>query len=150
MYSNNLVCDILEFIDNNINKKISIEEIAYKFSYNRYHIMKLFKSEIGCSIIVYINNIRNIRDNNYSFTKIALNNGFYSLEYFSEIFNKVMGVSPRVYKNYCKYRHKVSYEEIESLMDNWINLQFFVDRVNKYKKNKKPSRPPVLKRSIFI
>lgn len=155
MYSNELVCDILNYVDNNINKKITIDDIAFKFNYNRYHIMKLFKREIGCGIVIYINNIRiyncirDIRENDYSFTKIALRNGFYSLEYFSEIFHKVIGVSPRVYKNFCGNRYKVSYDELEILMDNWVNLEDFVNKINKYKKNKKPTKIPVLKRSIF-
>ena len=155
MYSNEIICDILNYIDNNINKKIAIEEIANNFSYNRYYIMKLFKNEIGCSIVVGINNIRifnsikDIRENNYSFTKIALRNGFYSLEYFSEIFHKVMGVSPSTYKSFCKNRFKISYDDLEILMDNWVNLQNFIDKINQYKKNKKPTKPPVLKRSIF-
>ena len=156
MHSNETICDILNFIDNNINKKITIEEISNKFSYNRYYIMKLFKKEIGCSIIVYINNVRifnsikDIRENNYSFTKVALRNGFYSLEYFSEIFNKTIGVSPRVYLNYCKYRYKITENELDILLDNWIKLQYFIEFVCRYKKNKKPNKSPVLKRSIFI
>lgn len=43
MYSNELVCQILEFLDSNINRKISIQEIVLKFSYDRYYIMKRFK-----------------------------------------------------------------------------------------------------------
>ena len=58
MYSNELVCQILDFLDKNINRKLSIDEIANKFIYNRYYIMKLFKRELGMTIIDYINNLR--------------------------------------------------------------------------------------------
>ena len=155
MYSNELICRILIFLDTNINKKISIKEISIKFFYNRYYIMKLFKEELGISIANYINwmRIRNslsdIANSNYSITRIALNNGFYSLEYFSETFHKVMGVSPRIYLNYCKYRFKVNEEDLDTISINLIKLQELVELVSKYKKNTKPVGIPVLKRSIF-
>lgn len=155
MYSNELVCSILEFIDNNINRKITIEEIASKFYYNRYYIMKLFKRELGISILNYINFIRirnslkDISNNFYSITRVALNNGFYSLEYFSEAFSQVMGVSPRIYSDYCKYKFKVSEKDFEIINLNLIKLQELVNKTNMYKKNKKPIGIPVLKRSIF-
>ena len=43
MYSNDLVCNILIYINNNYKKDISIDEISNYFSYNRFYIMKLFK-----------------------------------------------------------------------------------------------------------
>lgn len=155
MYSNELVCDILDFIDSNINRKISIEEISCKFYYNRYYIMKLFKKELGVSIFGYMNKIRiyhsifDIKNLGYSMTRIAIKNGFYSLEYFSEMFHQIIGVSPRVYQNYCKYFFRVSNHDLETIRENLIILQEFVDLIEKYKKNKKPNKVPVLKRSIF-
>ena len=155
MYSNELICDILEFIDTNLNRKITIEEVSKKFFYNRYYIMKLFKKELGITFINYINcmriynSIKSIQCSNDSFTKIALCNGFYSLEYFSEIFNKVMGVSPTLFKNYYKYKYRLSDLELITISSNWIELQTLVETVNKYKKNKIPKISPVLKRSIF-
>ena len=155
MYSNELVCNILDFLDDNLNRKITIEEIANKFYYNRYYIMKLFKNELGVSISVYINRVRiyhsifEIKNTKHSFTRIAIQNGFYSLEYFSEMFHKIMGISPRVYQNYCKYYFRVTIEDLEIIRKNWIELNEFVEFINQYKKNKKPVGIPVLKRSIF-
>lgn len=155
MYSNELICSILDFIDSNINRKISIDEIALKFYYNRYYIMKLFKKELGISITNYINymrirnSIRDINNNYFSITRVALNNGFYSIEYFSETFHKIMGVSPRIYLDYCKYRFKVSEDNFSIININLIKLQELVDYTNKYRKNKKPIGIPALKLSIF-
>lgn len=155
MYSNELVCRILDFIDSNINRKISIEEIALKFYYNRYYIMKLFRKELRISINNYINymrirsSINEIKNNNYSITRVALNNGFYSLEYFSETFHKVMGVSPRIYLDYCRYKFRVSEKDLETININLIKLQELVEYISKYRKNKKPVGIPVLKLSIF-
>ena len=92
MYSNELVCKILSYIDNNINRKITIEELSLRFYYNRYYIMKLFKKEIGLSLFDYINSLRiynsisSINNSSKLLIRVAIDNGFYSLEYFSEIF----------------------------------------------------------------
>ena len=60
-----------------------------------------------------------------------------------------MGVSPRVYSDYCNYKFKISENDLERINLNLIKLQELVDRTNLYKKNKKPIGNPVLKRSIF-
>lgn len=155
MYSNELICNILDYLDNNFHKKISILEISSKFYYNKFYIMKLFKKEIGITLIMYINclrifnSIKYIQNTNDSFTKIALYNGFYSLEYFSETFKLIMGVSPRVFRTYCNNRFRLNSYNLSLISSNWINLQNLIDKTNKYKKNKKPYGNPVLKRSIF-
>ena len=58
MYSNKIICDILIYIENNLKSKITIKDLENKFFYNRYYIMKLFKKEIGLTIIEYINSLK--------------------------------------------------------------------------------------------
>lgn len=155
MYSNNLICDILHYIDNNLNKKISIEELVKNFYYNRFYIMKLFKKEIGITILEYINKLRifnclnDIKNSNDYFIKIAIKNGFYSLEYFSETFNKIIGVSPTSYKKFCNYNSILEEDKLDIIRNNIIELHSFINKVNKYKINKKPNKYPVKKLSIF-
>ena len=84
MYSNKLICDILFYIDKNINNKINIQDIADIFFFNRFYIMKLFKKELGISINNYINlkrilnSLSDIKNTDDSYLTIALNNGFNS------------------------------------------------------------------------
>ena len=78
MYSNNLICDILIYIHDNISNKITVNELEKRFFYNRYYIMKLFKKEIGLTIIEYINSIRIynsillLKNHNNNLTNIAI------------------------------------------------------------------------------
>ena len=154
-YSNEIVCNIIDFIETNLNCKISIEDITNKFFYDRYYLMKLFKREMGISIIVFINylkiyhSINDIRNTTYSLTKIALFNGFSSIEYFSEVFHQVIGVSPRDYRLFVKRHFSITQDKVDIILDHWIQLQSFVQFVQKYKKNKKPVMAPVHKLSIF-
>ena len=155
MYSNELVCKILSYIDNNINRKITIEELSLRFYYNRYYIMKLFKKEIGLSLFDYINSLRiynsinSINSSDKLLIRIAIDNGFYSLEYFSEMFKKIIGVSPSVYKKFYYSRYSPSKENYKLITENVIKLNMTINNVNRYKLNVKPERTPVRKLSIF-
>jgi two-component system response regulator YesN len=145
MYSNNLVCDILEYINKNINKEITIEELANRFYYDKTYIMKRFKKEIGKSIHEYINIIRILNSLDYFkydnyVLSIALKNGFNSIEYYSEIFKKVIGVNPQKYKKFINRSIDINEKEIDIIIkkiNECNNLKLFV---NNYLSRKKPSR----------
>ena len=155
MYSNNLVCDILIYINNNTENEISVQEIADKYYFNRYYIMKLFKRELGITINEYINKKRvynsllEIKNSNDSFLNIALNNGFNSLEYFSETFKNIMGVSPRIYKKFTYFIVKSTEEETNLIRKNLLKLQVLMDNINKYVQNRKLVQKTEKKLSIF-
>lgn len=151
MYSNELVCDIIDFIDNNINRKISIEDISLKFNYNRYYIMKLFKKELNLSINKYIN-IKRIHDslpeyhNDISILNIALKHGFYYQEYYTEIFIRILGINPTIYKNYIK-NNIISNKEFIVLRNNLINISNIFEKIKDYQNNKKPK---IISQSLSI
>ena len=83
-----------------------------------------------------IHSIRDIQNTTYSLTRIAIQNGFYSLEYFSETFHKYMGVSPRVYQMYWNYRFQVNETNLQIISEHWAELQAFANFIREYKKNK--------------
>ncbi len=132
MFSNDLVCNLIEYVNNNINKEITIDELSLLFYFNKTYIMKKFKSELNISIHEYINTMRiynslsYFKDDNYILS-IAFKNGFNSLEYFSEMFKKNMGVSPSVYKKYLSYK-KITDAEQEKILNN-------ISRISSIKSN---------------
>ena len=142
MISNNLVCDILEYINKNINDKITIDDLTYEFNYNRYYLMKLFKKELNISIINYINykrihnSLSSLRDDK-SILMVALDNGFYSQEYYTEIFKKVIGTNPITYKSFIKNRHLSKKKEEDILITNLINLEDIIAKTNNYIRRRK-------------
>lgn len=153
MYSNNLICDILIYIDDNISNKITIEDLENKFFYNRYYIMKLFKKEMGITLINYINSIRIynsitlIKESNNSLLNIAFKCGFYSIEYFSETFKKIIGVNPEIVKQYL--RKKVVVKKMDIINNSILNLYNLKKFKERYLLNRKPDNPPIKKLSIF-
>ncbi|HIU12337.1 MAG TPA: helix-turn-helix transcriptional regulator [Candidatus Onthocola stercorigallinarum] len=134
-----VIYKILKFIDSNINQKIDIDHLSKHFYINRYYLMKLFKREMGLTINNYINSLRiynslkDIKDK--SILNVALKNGFYSQEYYSETFKKIMGVKPITYKKYINYDRSVSYKEIDIILNSLINLKDIVNKKENYLHN---------------
>ncbi len=153
MFSNELVCDILEYIHENLNKEITIDELSFLFHYNKTYIMKRFKKEIGLTIHNYINSIRiynsllDFQADNYILS-IALKHGFNSLEYFSETFKNIVGVSPSIYRKFLSINSNISNEEITLICSSIGQLQSLNNNAIKYLNNRKPKEMPV-KKFIF-
>ena len=78
MYSNSLVLDILDYIEDNINMKITIDDISRNVYFNRDYIMRTFKRELNMTISDYINKKRiynsldELKNSDHLILKIAL------------------------------------------------------------------------------
>ena len=124
MKPKDLVSYIIEYINNNLNRFVSIDELSLYFGYEKSYIMKVFKKHLGITIKDYQNNRRifNSIKGIYSgdkLLKVALDNGFNSLEYYSEMFTKVVGVSPSTYKSFLN--RNCSNENI-AIIDEYLNF----------------------------
>lgn len=155
MYSNKLICGILNYIDNNINSKITIEDLESRFFYSRFYIMKLFKSELKITIIDYINSIRiynsimNIKNTNNALLNISYKNGFYSKEYFSEMFKKIVGVNPMIAKKYFSGKKDINIKNIEIINSAVVRLYEIKTRKENYLLNQKPEHTKIKELTIF-
>ena len=141
MFSNNLILKILDYIDNNLYKKITIEELSKTFYFNKDYIMRVFKREINTTIIEYINkkrifsSLNELKNTNNSILKIAINNGFISQEYYSETFTKIIGVNPLTYRKFTKVGSNISYEKINIIRNNIAKLNLELNIINEYRRN---------------
>lgn len=155
MYSNELVCDVLDYINKNINSYIKIDDITRKTYFNRYYVMKRFKKELGISINDYINTKRiynsclDMRNKDDSFLNIALDNGFNSLEYFSETFKKIMRVTPTEYKKSTYFIIKISDEKLLLIRKKLIEINNLITKIDMYLSRRKPKEIKEKKLSIF-
>lgn len=154
IYSNELVCNILNYIKNNIKTEITISDISSIFSYDKTYIMKRFKKELGITIKEYINIIKVLNsltyyNSNNTILKIAILSGYNSIEYYSEVFSKLIGVSPRVYKKFIMPLSNLSEKEIQIIRTSISKLYSLEDKITKYLNNQKPKKLPTRKLSIF-
>ena len=115
--------------------------------------MKRFKKELNISIHEYINTIRiynslpYFKEDNYILS-IAFKNGFNSLEYFSEIFKKNMGVSPIIYKKYLSYKNITDKEE-EKILNNICRISSIKSNALNYLNHRKPKVGSYVKKLEF-
>lgn len=154
MFSNNLVLDILDYLDTNLYEQISINDIANSFNYNKDYIMRLFKKELGITIIEYVNkkrillSLKKLKYNSDSILKTSLDVGFSSQEYFCEIFNKTIGVNPLKYKNFSVVGNNLSVSDINTISKKVVDLNYLFSNIDKYKHNI-PPKTSVKMLSIF-
>ncbi|MCM8785926.1 MAG: AraC family transcriptional regulator [Candidatus Omnitrophica bacterium] len=95
---------IEDYIEKNIGNRIKIEEIGKQLGLSVSYIRKIIKEAFGVSFIKYVN----IKKIEYASkllieTKIPISNmaglcGFYDFNYFSRVFKKIKGVSPREFR----------------------------------------------------
>lgn len=93
-----------QFVMDNINKNISLDELCDLCSVSRTKLHNLYKTEFNMSPINYFTQLKMDIASNYliatpmSIKKIALILGYHDPYYFSRIFKKSFGVSPKIYR----------------------------------------------------
>lgn len=153
MYSNELVVKMLNYIDDNLYKRITMDEISSIFYFNKDYLMRMFKKELDITIMDYINKRRIynsldlLKNTDDLVIKIALNSGYSSLEYFSETFTKILGVSPLTYRKFTKVNSQISDEELDIIRTRLPDISSLLKRIDIYKNNIK--RSEVKKLGLF-
>ena len=93
------------FIKDNLDKKLSVEQVAQHAGFSKYYFLRLFKRVTGCTVVQYINLLRCetakelLRDRNHTVKETALACGFDNLSYFTSVFKKHTGYLPGAYKS---------------------------------------------------
>lgn len=106
--SNKLLNTIMEFMEENISKRLSLEEIEIHTNTSRTAIESAFNNIFGCGAIKYFIKLKieyakvYIREENYNMTQIAELLGYESVHYFSRQFKQVTGMSPKEYSKSIK------------------------------------------------
>ena len=96
---------IKDYIQANLNHNLTLNEIAACVCYNSSHVSRFFHQMTGQTLSQYIlqqkmeEACRRLSCGNDSIQAISENLGFDSAQYFSNVFKKYTGVSPRDYRN---------------------------------------------------
>lgn len=112
MNNNERVNSVIEYIESNLTESMTTTDIAGHFYINPKYLMRLFKRITGFTITEYTNNKRIVNsidsliNTDNKVLKIALDNGFNSLEYYSETFYKIIGLSPNQFRKEYKNNQK--------------------------------------------
>jgi AraC-like DNA-binding protein/mannose-6-phosphate isomerase-like protein (cupin superfamily) len=95
---------VLRYIRENINKKIGIEDLSTKCYLTDDHFIRLFKKEMHCTPIQYINQKKIEKSqlmmiiDDKTIKDIAYELSFENLSYFYRLFKKNVGIAPNQYR----------------------------------------------------
>lgn len=100
----NPMAEIIRYIEQNYPSDLSLQEIAGKFQVSREYVSRRFKQEHGINFSDYIVTVRIekakllMQNPNLKLAQIADMVGFHDVKYFSKVFKKLTGRSPKDYR----------------------------------------------------
>lgn len=100
-----LAVDIIYYLQNRYNEKISIDSLVKEFHTNRTTLHKDFKKHTGLSIYQYLVQIRMnmaaklLRDTGLSLSEICERIGYSDIIYFGKAFKKTLNQTPSEYRH---------------------------------------------------
>lgn len=95
---------IREYIEENYNKKIGLDDLAERYNISKYYLSHIFNEQYGTSITNYIISQRItkakhfLRFSDMTTTEIANRVGYEDVNYFIRMFKKVENITPGEYK----------------------------------------------------
>jgi two-component system response regulator YesN len=104
-YRQQMVANVQEYIRHNLDKRLSLHEVAAVFNLSPNYLSQLFTKYAGEGFVEYITGGRinaareMLAHNDRPVYEIAGKLGFESAFYFSKVFKKVTGLSPREFQH---------------------------------------------------
>ncbi len=109
---------VINYINENINEKIDIDELANLTKWKKHHFIRIFSSIIGVTPYQYIliNKMEIakalIRETSQPINEIAFDLGFVNYSNFGHIFKKICFTSPENYRKTKKLYNQLNHPEI--------------------------------------
>ncbi len=95
---------VIEYINSELNHKITVQSLATLAGYSEYHFLRFFKQHTGVTVGHYIMSLRIesamslLLHTDLSITDIAMDCGFESDSYFIKCFKKIVLETPHQYR----------------------------------------------------
>ncbi len=118
---------IRNYLEQNCNEELSLEQIANEFHMTRQYFSKYFRKTMGETFYKYLNRIRvenaaiDLSYNDENLTYIALKNGFANTNAFLKYFKEFYGISPQ------EYRKKIQRENDRDQAEIMDDLKTFFE-----------------------
>ena len=105
---NNAIETAIHYMKENVERRLTLKEISEAVGYSSSHFSLIFKEEIGHSPLNYFNLLKIqkacflLDSTDMKISQICFKIGIEDAYYFSRLFSKIMGMSPRDYKKILK------------------------------------------------
>lgn len=102
--SSDPVSAMVAYINANFSTICNITQIADHFYISKFHLCRVFKDAMKVTVIDYLNQVRiqnacrYLRSSTKDMGEIAMLCGFHDPAYFSNVFKKLTGITPTVYR----------------------------------------------------
>lgn len=102
-YKEHIVANVKAYIKANLSKRLSLQEVAAVFNFNPNYLSQLFSKYADAGFVEYITGVRIsaakelLAQGDLHIYEIAERLGFESSFYFSKVFKKYEGISPKEY-----------------------------------------------------
>lgn len=99
------IVSAIHYIKEHVNQPLQAQDIAWHVNLSTSYFLKRFKAETGVGISEFINQVKVeeacvlLTYTEKSLTEISNYLYFSSQSYFQNVFKKIMGVTPGVYRN---------------------------------------------------
>lgn len=103
-FENKLVKDILKILSENVESRLTVNDICAAAGYSRAYAFRAFKAATGKSIMDYFLHLKidrakqMLREGEFSVKEIADALAFDTPNYFSKSFKRIEGITPSAYK----------------------------------------------------
>lgn len=99
----------IEYIKNNIDKKITLDDLCKEVELSKYYFSRIFNKHMGISPYRYILNckieaVKKDLRKGIDINTIVNNYEFYDLSHLNKIFSQVYGVTPLMFKELDKIK----------------------------------------------
>lgn len=54
MEDDNIIMKVIDYIEDNLDNKLSLHDISNKVGYSKFHLNRLFSESVGCTLYKYI------------------------------------------------------------------------------------------------
>ncbi|ETT33648.1 two component AraC family transcriptional regulator [Paenibacillus sp. FSL R7-269] len=105
----NPMTEIVKYIEQNYPSDLSLQEVAGKFQVSREYVSRRFKQEYGINFSDYIVSVRIekakllMQNPGLKLAQISEMVGFHDVKYFSKVFKKHTGHSPKDYRDQAEH-----------------------------------------------
>lgn len=118
---------VVDYIEENLNNELSLDKIAEKAGYSKFHLHRIFSKIVGETIHKYIQKrrlteaARKLVYTDDSIINIALISGYESQQAFTLAFKKMYKSSPQIYRikrNFEPQQLSINFEEVFNYYEN--------------------------------
>jgi AraC-like DNA-binding protein len=98
------VSAMVAYINANFASITGISQIAEQFYISKFHLCRVFREAMKVTVVEYLNRVRiqnacrYLRSSEKDVAEVAMLCGFHDAAYFSNVFKRVMGITPSAYR----------------------------------------------------